>query len=131
MSALFMAVGTCKLGQTKVDQEGNTVEHTQASFEPDPAGGCVVVGKLDLSGDDMKLDGPADIYGDYDAAGYLGRALEILSPGRKPNIPDFRKIIKGLAADSIYGDCPFIDHCEFEVCQNCIVSQWLEEEDAE
>ena len=131
MSALFMAVGTCTLGQTEVDKDGNVVKETKAKFELDPKGGCVIVGRIKFTDDGMEQDGPADVFGDWDAAAYLAHALKELNPSRKVNIPDFRKIVKSMAAHSFDGDCPFIEECDSCVCRDCIVNQWTEEGEEE
>lgn len=127
MSALFMAVGTCRMGCTKQDRDGNVIEHTKASFTPDPNGGSVIVGRIKFTGDDVEQDGPAEIFGDWDAAGYLARALEILKPTRRLNIPDIKAIVQDAVKGRFDTDCPFMDHCQSVNCQDCIVTQWIEE----
>ena len=127
MSALFMAVGTCRMGHTTRDGAGNVVEHTDPSFTPDPNGGSVVVGKLKITDDGMEPDGPVDVFGDWDAAAYLRRALEIIEPKRRHNIPDFEGIIKDMVAQSFDKDCPFIERCKTMYCRDCIVNEWTKE----
>jgi len=127
MSALFMAVGTCTLGQREVDKDGNVVKETQAKFEPDPKGGCVIVGRIKFTDDGMEQDGPADVFGDWDAGGYLRKALEVIKPSRRHNLPDFERIVKGMVAESSDKDCPFFEHCSSMFCRDCVVNQWIEE----
>lgn len=135
MKALFMAVGTCRLGRTTRDKDGNIVSQTTASFEPGPEGGSIAVGRLKFIGEgcEMEQDGPADIFADWDAGAYLARALEILQPGREVNVPDFRAVIKAAAED----DNPefFCEYCRqagFRDCRYCVVKEIMEElEEAE
>ena len=127
MSALFIATATVRLGQTTTDKDGNVIKHTKPSCEFDPAGGSVIVGKLKITDDSMEPDGPVDVFGDWDAAAYLRRALEIIEPKRRHNIPDFEGIIKDVVAQSIDKDCPFIERCKTMYCRDCIVNEWTKE----
>lgn len=127
MNALFMAVGTCKIGHTTRDADGNIIEHTDASFTPDDDGGSVVIGRIKFTDDAMEQDGPAEIFGNWDAAGYLAHAMEILSPNRTPNIPDFKAIVKHMLKNQFGMDCPFREYCNSCNCSDCIVSEWVEE----
>lgn len=132
MSALFMATATVRLGQTTRDKDGNVIKHTPPACEFDPKGGSVVVGKLKITDDGMEPDGPADVFGDWDAAGYLRQALEIIKPSRRHNIPNFEGIVKDMVAKSYDKDCPFLEHCGSVFCRDCVVTQWIEEtEEAE
>lgn len=128
MSALFIATATVKMGQTTTDKDGNVIKSTPPSCEFDPAGGSVIVGKLKITDDTMEPDGPVDVFGDWDAAGYLAHVLAELKPTRKVNIPDFREIVKGMVGDQFDKDCPFGEHCNAVLCRDCIVTQWIEEE---
>lgn len=127
MSALFMAVGICRMGQTTRDGEGNIIKQTPPSFEPDPKGGSVIIGRIKFNDDGIERDGPADVFGDWDAAGYLAQVMEILQPSRRPNIPDFKSIIKSMVKEDFDADCPFPEHCNSANCRDCIVTQWIEE----
>lgn len=127
MGALFLATGTCTLGRTTSDSDGNIIKQIPPSFEPGPEGGSVIIGKIRFTDDGMVQDGSADIYGDWDAAGYLRRTLELVQPNRPHNIPDFESIVKSMASRSFDNDCPFLDHCESFSCRSCIVNQWVEE----
>ncbi len=128
MSALFIATATVRLGQTTTDKDGNAIKHTQPSCEFDPAGGSVIVGKLKITDDSMEPDGPVDVFGDWDAAGYLAHVLAELKLTRKVNIPDLRGIVRGMVGGRFDKDCPFREHCDSVVCRDCIVNQWIEEE---
>lgn len=126
MKALFMAVGTCKMGMTKRDKAGNVIEQRGASFEPDPEGGCVVIGKANITcADVIQQDGPAAVFGDWDAAGYLAKVVEILQPRRKLNIPDLREIVRAAAEDG--NKDFFCEYCDGLNCADCIITQWWEE----
>ena len=127
MSALFISTATVMMGQTTTDKDGNIIKHTPPSCEFGPDGGSVVVGKLKITYNSMEPDGPVDVFGDWDAAGYLARVLEELKPARKVNVPDFRGIVQGMAGDSFDKDCPFMEHCDSIMCPDCIVTQWIEE----
>lgn len=125
MSMIFLAKGTCTMGLTKRDKDGNIVESTSAKFTYNDNGGSVVVGKLDP--ETMKPVEPLDaVYGDWDAAGYLGNVLELLKPGRKVNIPDFKAMVQNLWKEEHIDIC---DHCRGYNCSNCIVNQWKEEQE--
>lgn len=127
MSAIFMATATVKLGQTTTDKDGNIVKQIAPSCEFDPAGGSVIVGKLKITDDAMEPDGPAEVFGDWDAAGYLAEALEALRPSRRHNLPDFEKIVKSMVRERAGEDCPFMDHCGSVFCRDCVISRWMEE----
>ena len=126
MSMIFLAKGTCTLGMSKTDKDGNIVKSMPAQFTIDDAGGSVVVGVLDP--ETMKPVGPVDsVYGDWDAAGYLGKALELLSPGRKTNIPDLKSMAQNLLKVDRTDIC---EHCQdYPNCRDCIVQEWKDEID--
>lgn len=127
MSALFMATATVRLGRTTRDKDGNVIKHDPPACEFDPEGGSIVVGKLKITDDGMEPDGPADVFGDWDAGGYLRKALEVIKPSRRHNLPDFEGIVKGMVAESSDKDCPFFEHCSSVFCRDCVVNQWIEE----
>jgi hypothetical protein len=110
-----------------VDENGNATEVKAPRFEPKPHGGCVIVGEIDPESMESVLD--ADIYADWDAAGYLGKVLEILQPERALNVPDLREIFKRALRE---GDTDYIcEYCERCDCRDCIVRQWKEDQDEE
>lgn len=127
MGALFMATGTFKFGHTTRDKDGNVVESNAPSFTPDPDGGSVIIGKIKFTDDAMEQDGPAELYGDWDAAGYLAYAMKIMQPTRKTNIPDIKAIVLSMVKDEFSSDCPFMDHCQSVNCFDCIITQWIDE----
>jgi len=123
MSMIFLAVGNAYMGMSARDADGNITTKTPPRWENDPAGGCVIVGKLDP--ETMEQDGPASVYGDYMAAQYLDRALELLRPQRALNIPDLKSIVQAAARD---GDEDFLcEHCNGFNCRDCIITEWKEE----
>lgn len=125
MSIVFLAKGHAHLGMNKMDNNGNIVESVPARFEFAPDGPCVAVGELDP--ETMEAKGDADIYGDWDAAGYLAKAMELLKPSRKLNIPDFKAIVKSLWEEDHIDLC---DHCrDFHDCSACIVNTWKAEDE--
>ena len=125
MSVICLARGVCTLGTAKCAADGTITERTAAKFETDPAGGCVAVWKMD--DETMKPEGDAEIFGDFDPAGFLKRAAQLLGPGRPGNIPDFEGIVKGMCRARFDDDCPYIDYCNRTDCRNCIVDEWMQE----
>lgn len=125
MSLIFLAKGNARMGMNRVDKDGKITESILPKFETAPDGGCIAIGELDS--DSMEQNGAADIFGDYDAAGYLAKVLELLKPSRQINIPDFRDILRASQAD--HDRDYFCEHCrDFgHRCLNCIVTQWREE----
>lgn len=121
MSMIFLVKGTCSMGVTKTDKDGNIVESMPAQFTASDDGGSVVVGKLDP--ETMKPVEPVEsIYGDWDAAGYLAKVLELLKPRRQANIPDFKSMVQNLWRNEGVDIC---EHCyNFYNCRDCIVNEW-------
>ena len=121
---IFLVKGTCTLGHRKIDKDGNVVEEVGARFTSNPEGGSVAVGVLD--DDTMEPVGDAEIFGDFDPWGYLSCALELLSPIRAGNIPDFESIIKKMYLEYPGDGCPFTFYCDSIRCVDCIVHRWME-----
>lgn len=124
MSMIFLGKGHCRLGATKKDRGGNVVESTRAQFVFDETGGSVVIGKMDPETDGIDEES-VSIYGDWDAAGYLNKVLELLKPRRKVNIPDFQAIIRAAYIED--GNDLVCDYCKSVNCQDCIVKEWKED----
>jgi len=121
MSLLIIGRGDANLGRVERDADGNVTKRINASWEPSPDGGSVAICKVDP--DTMEPVGAAEVYGDWDAATYLTRVLELLGPGRPINIPDMAVIIKGAIREG-FDPC---DHCNrFAPCQDCIITEWRE-----
>lgn len=128
MGAIFIATATVRMGQTTRDGEGNIVKHIPPSCEYDPEGSSVIVGPIRVTDDGIEQAGPAEVFGNWDAAGYLAHIMEALKPSRPVNIPDFRKITQSMAPKGVWrGECPFLDHCDSTQCRDCIVMKWVEE----
>lgn len=123
MNAIFLMRGSCSLGRTQRDKDGNIVSETPAQFTADKSGGSIAIGELDP--ETMTPKECAGIYGDWDAAGYLTQALKMLGPGRPVNIPDFKAIIQ--AAYQEDGSDLVCDYCKGTNCRDCIVREWKEE----
>ena len=130
MSMVFLARGNFTIGCSTTDKQGNVVESTPSHFDIDPEGGCVAVGLID---DETGQPKPgADLFGDYQAAEYLSKALELLGPGRPINLPDIKAMVlqqKGTPDEDFICDrcmeLPGLYDCQF-----CIVNEWKEDTDA-
>jgi len=128
MRALFMTRGTCTMGQTTRDKDGNIIKQIPAKCEADPDGSCVIVGRIKFTDNGIEQDGSAEVFGDWDAAGYLAYALELLNPHRRINIPPFESIVKAMVAESCFErTCPFENYSTEIYCKDCIVDHWIEE----
>lgn len=124
MSAVFLVTGTCTLGRTIRDKDGNIAEHTPAQFTADDVGGSVAVGLLNPE-TMQPVELVTGIFGDWNAAAYLEEALKLLNPKRKVNIPDFKYIIQSLIRHEGVDIC---DNChDYYKCADCIVKEWKEE----
>ena len=116
-----MATGQCHLGRTQRDKHGNIIKEIPARFEYAPGGPCVAIGTLDPKTNEV--DEITDIFGDYDAAGYLARAMEHLKPARPVNIPDFAAIVRAATKDGV----DICDYCQGLNCRDCAVTEWKED----
>lgn len=124
MNAIFLAKGTAMMGMTTRDAQGNVI-HTPPHFKTGEHGGCIAIGELDME-TGMIMEPIESIYGDYDAAGYLAKILELLKPDRPINIPDIKGIVLALGRDNV----DFCDYCEDSgyKCRDCIIPQWRDED---
>ena len=123
MTLVFLAKGKAHLGCTRTDEHGNVISTTPSRFELDPDGGCIGVGALDP--ETMAPIGEAALFGDWDAAGYLSRVLELAQPTRAVNIPDFKAMFRAAAEDG--DEDVFCQYCTGLNCRDCIVREWKEE----
>ena len=124
MSIVFLAKGTCTLGMTKKDKDGNVTGSTQAQFTFEDTGGSVAIGEMNPDTNEIDAES-VSIFGDWDAAGYLAEALKLLNPKRNVNIPDFKNIIQSIIKHDGVDIC---DHCySFYKCDECIVKEWKDE----
>ena len=94
MGVIGIGVGTAKMGRICRDKDGNITEQSTARWDVDPDGGSVAIWPMDP--EKMEPSGPAEVYGDWDAAAYLRRVVELIHPNRQimiqPN--DSLKIIR-------------------------------------
>lgn len=123
MSLIFIATGRATMGINRVDKDGNITELVPSRFEFASDGPCVAVGELDP--ETMKINGDADLFGNWDTAGYLKRVQEKLKPVRRGNVPDLAAIIRAMHKDGV----DVCEYCRTYNCRDCIVDQWKEEED--
>ena len=122
MGVIAIGVGTCTLGRRQVDRGGNVVSETKAKWEADPAGQCVAI--VPLNPDTMEPDGPAEIFGDWQAAQYLDRVVELIHPNRQINVPDLAAMVRAADKDGL----DICEYCqELGMCQECIVKEWKED----
>ncbi len=117
---ISIGVGNFYLGSVKKGPDGQTISKTPPRWEDDPAGGCVAVWPVDP--ETKEQTAPAEVFGDWQAAQYLAKALELLAPHRQINVPDLEAIIKSAAADG----CDICDYCPDGGyrCRDCIVNEW-------
>lgn len=80
MGVIGIGVGTAKMGRICRDKDGNITEQSTARWDADPAGGSVAIWPMDP--EKMEPSGPAEVYGDWDAAAYLRRVVELIHPNR-------------------------------------------------
>lgn len=120
---VFLAKGTFTLGQRTVDGQGNVIKETKAAFVTDPGGGCVVVGTLD--DDTMEQTGEAALFGDYDHWSILNKALQLLTPTRPGNMPEFESIFAKMYKEDPH-DCPFRPYCDKIRCADCVCWDWID-----
>ena len=92
MGGIGSGVGTAKMGRICKDKAGNVTEQSTARWDADPTGGSVAIWPMDP--EKMEPSGPAEVYGDWDAAAYLRRVVELIHPNRQINIPDLEAMIR-------------------------------------
>jgi hypothetical protein len=68
----------------------------------------------------MEPNGAAEVYGDWEAAQYLSRVVQLIHPNRKINIPDLEAMIRGAKKDGF----DICDYCPDLNCRDCIVKEW-------
>ena len=86
------------MGRICRDKDGNITEQSTARWDVDPAGGSVAIWPMDP--EKMEPSGPAEVYGDWDAAAYLCRVVELIHPNRQINIPNLEAMIRAAAKDA-------------------------------
>ena len=127
MAVIFMGLGTAHMGVVKKDATGAVISETPAYWEPDTAGGCVILGQLDP--ETMKpQEDSTEFFGDWDAASYLARVMELIHPNRHINVPDLGAMI-GRADKDGFDVCQYCR--ESGDCRDCIVTEWKGEKEHE
>ena len=117
MGVIGIGVGTATMGRICRDKDGNITEQSTARWDADPAGGSVAIWPMDP--EKMEPSGPAEVYGNWDAAAYLRRVVDLIQPNRQ--------IIRAAAKDGV-DICTYCADCN---CWDCIVSKWKEDPDNE
>jgi len=120
---VVLVKGTCTLGCRRLDKDGNVIEEIPAKFESGD-GGSVAVCTLD--DETMEQIGDAMIFGDYQHWNFLNYALQLLSPTRPGNMPDFEDIFVNIYAGSHDHDCPFRPYCGRVLCADCVCWEWID-----
>lgn len=108
MGVIGIGVGTATMGRICRDKDGNITEQSTARWDADPDGGSVAIWPMDP--EKMEPSGPAEVYGDWDAAAYLRRVVDLIQPNRQINIPDLEAMIRAAAKDGV-------DICTY--CADC------------
>ena len=123
MSIVCIGIGDATMGCRTLGPNGEVVSETKAHWESNQQGGSVAVWTASEKTDEP--EGPVELYGDWDAAHYLPRVLELLHPRRRINVPDLKSMI--LAADKEgCGLCDYCQRCGYD-CRYCIITEWKEE----
>ena len=125
MAIICLGVGTATLGTCKRNKAGEIVEQTPAKWEADQQGGSVCLWQADP--ETMEPAAPAELFGDWQAAEYLGRALELLQPQRGINVPNLQQMIRRALADGF----DLCDYCQDCNCRVCIMNEWKGDTDDE
>ena len=125
MSIICIAKGTATMGHTTIGHGGEVTSQTPARWEHDPDGGCVAL--WTMNPETMEQETPARIYGDWQAAEYLGDVLAELKPRRKVNLPDFPEIVRAAMDDGV----DLCEYCRSFGCNECIVNEWKNERSKE
>lgn len=126
---LYVGRGDVTMGRTTTDGEGNVVKQLPAQYEEKDDGACVVIGEVNTETGEL---GPVtSIYGDWQAAEYLGDVLSRIGKTRPINIPDFKAMVQKAEKDRSWGtDNIFCEKCRETgnmSCRFCIVNEWKEE----
>lgn len=125
MAIICIGVGDAHMGRRSLDRDGNVISATPARWEPNPEGGAVAM--WPVNPETMKPDGAAELFGDWDAAHYLARVLELIHPNRQINVPDLATMIR-VAHKTGFDICEYCQDCN---CNECIVNEWKGDPDDE
>lgn len=123
MNVICIGLGDAHMGRREVDRDGNVISLTEAHWELNSEGGCVAI--WSMIPETKEYDGPADVFGDWDAARYLARALELLHPRRQVNLPDLKSIIQAAEKDD-FNICNYCSRYAYD-CRDCIITEWKED----
>lgn len=124
MSIVCIGIGDAVMGCRTLGQNGEVLSETKGHWSSNPEGGTVAIWEMDA--ETQKSDGPAEVYGDWDAARYLSRVLELLQPRRRTNVPDLKAMVLAALKDGI----DLCDYCQqwWCGCCGCIITEWKEEQ---
>lgn len=118
MAVIGMGIGDATMGRRQTDAAGNVISEMPAKWTENPAGGCVAI--WPVNPETMRPDGAAEIFGDWDAAHYLARVLELLHPNRQINVPDLAAMVRAAYLQGV-DICHYCQDCN---CRDCIVNEW-------
>lgn len=123
MSIICIGMGDTHLGRRTIGPDGKVISETKAHWESNPDGGSVAIWTMDA--ETRESEGPAGVYGDWDATHYLAKVLELLHPHRQINVPDLKAMILAAEKDG----CSICDYCRTGGynCRDCIITEWKEE----
>ena len=119
MGVIGIGVGTAKMGRICKDKAGNVTEQSTARWDADPTGGSVAIWPMDP--EKMEPSGPAEVYGDWDAAG----GTDPPKPADQHTGPGGHDPSRRKAGEDICTYCPDYN------CRDCIVNEWKEDPDDE
>lgn len=126
---IYIGRGDVTMGSTITDRAGNVVKQLPARYEEKDDGACVVIGQINT--ETGKLGDVTSVYGDWQAAEYLGDVLSRMGKTRPINIPDFKAMVKRAEKDRVWGEGNiFCEKCRETgsmSCRFCIVNEWKEE----
>ncbi len=119
MGTIAIHRGNMTLGRIRKDKDGGVIEKIPPKWEDHPEGACVAL--VPVNPETMEQEGTAEIFGDYDAAHYLARILELIHPNRQINVPNLEAMIRRATMDGL----DLCDYCEdCYMCRDCIVKEW-------
>ncbi len=125
MPSILIEKGNFTMAEVHTNPDGGKETVSAGGWKPDENGGCVIVCAVDTE-DKNKQAGDAAIFGDWQAAEYLGRVLELLKPARAVNVPDFKAIFKAARIDGM----DMCLYCQSLECPDCYMNpeNWEEAE---
>lgn len=118
MGVIGIGVGDATMGGRTIGADGKVISETPARWTENPEGGCVAI--WPMNPETMKPGGAAEIFGDWQAAEYLARVLDLIHPNRQINVPNLEAMIRQATKDG-FNIC---DYCPDFNCRDCIVNEW-------